>query len=90
MPRPMMRIVLMVALMFGATVAGSGDRSGCFVDPAWYYGTFAAFQMDHDWWDLTGEARVIAVSEVKGLIEQFSHKIVIESYLLRGSLTMPT
>ena len=48
------------------------------------YGTFAAFQMDHDWWDLTGEARVIAVSEVKGLIDQFSHKIVIESYLLHG------
>ena len=48
------------------------------------YGTFAAFKMDHDWWDLTGEARVIAVSEVKGLIEQFSNKIVIESYLLRG------
>jgi chlorite dismutase len=40
--------------------------------------------MGHDWWDLTGEARVVAVSEVKGLIEQFSQKMVIESYLLRG------
>ena len=85
MPRPMMRIVLMVALMFGATAlpVQATDRDALLTQPG-IYGTFAAFQMDHDWWDLTGEARVIAVSEVKGLIEQFSHKIVIESYLLRG------
>ncbi len=81
----MMRMVLMVALFFGAAAwpARAADREALLTQPG-VYGTFAAFQMDHDWWDLTGEARVIAVSEVKGLIEQFSHKIVIESYLLRG------
>ncbi|GAB1723474.1 MAG: chlorite dismutase [Nitrospira sp. CR1.1] len=80
-----MRIVLMVAVLFGAVVvpARAVDREVLLTQPG-VYGTFAAFQMDHDWWDLTGEARVIAVSEVKGLIEQFSNKIVIESYLLRG------
>lgn len=85
MVRPMMRMVLMMALLFGAAVlpVQATDREALLTQPG-VYGTFAAFQMDHDWWDLTGEARVIAVSEVKGLIEQFSHKIVIESYLLRG------
>lgn len=61
----------------------AADRDKLLTDPG-VYGTFAAFQMDHDWWDLTGEARVIAVSEVKGLIDQFSHKMVIDSYFLRG------
>ena len=85
MAASLMRMVLMVAILFGAVVSPSlaTDREALLTQPG-VYGTFAAFQMDHDWWDLTGEARVIAVSEVKGLIEQFSHKIVIESYLLRG------
>ena len=81
----MMRIMLVVNLFFGAAVwpARAADREALLTQPG-VYGTFAAFQMDHDWWDLTGEARVIAVSEVKGLVEQFSHKIMIDSYLLRG------
>ncbi len=81
----MMRMVLMVVLCFGAAAwpARAADRETLLTQPG-VYGTFAAFQMDHDWWDLTGEARVIAVSEVKGLVEQFAHKIVIDSYLLRG------
>lgn len=81
----MMRMVLMVALLMGVAVspAQATDREALLTQPG-VYGTFAAFQMDHDWWDLNGEARVIAVSEVKGLIEQFSQKVVIESYLLRG------
>mgnify|MGYP000199158518 CR=1 FL=1 len=85
MAASLMRMVLMVAILFGAVVSPSlaTDREALLTQSG-VYGTFAAFQMDHDWWDLTGEARVIAVSEVKGLIEQFSHKIVIESYLLRG------
>ena len=85
MAASLMRMVLTVALLFGAALspALATDREALLTQPG-VYGTFAAFQMDHDWWDLTGEARVIAVSEVKGLIEQFSHKIVIESYLLRG------
>ena len=78
-----------MTLMFGllmvaaAWPAQATERDKLLTEPG-VYGTFAAFQMDHDWWDLTGEARVIAVSEAKGLIEQFSSKIVIESYLLRG------
>lgn len=78
-----------MTLMFGllmvaaAWAAQATERDKLLTEPG-VYGTFAAFQMDHDWWDLTGEARVIAVSEAKGLIEQFSSKIVIESYLLRG------
>lgn len=85
MAASLMRMVLMVAILFGTVVspALATEREVLLTQPG-VYGTFAAFQMDHDWWDLTGEARVIAVSEVKGLIEQFSHKIVIESYLLRG------
>ncbi|MGC3975480.1 MAG: chlorite dismutase family protein [Nitrospira sp.] len=80
-----MRMVLMVVLLSGVVVVPvrATDREALLTQPG-VYGTFAAFQMDHDWWDLNGEARVIAVSEVKGLIEQFSQKIVIESYLLRG------
>jgi chlorite dismutase len=80
-----LRVVLTVTLFVGATAwpAGATDREALLTQPG-VYGTFAAFKMDHDWWDLTGEARVIAVSEVKGLIEQFSGRIVIESYLLRG------
>lgn len=85
MAASMMRMVLMVALLFVSAVlpARANDRDALLTKPG-VFGTFAAFQMDHDWWDLNGEARVIAVSEVKGLIEQFSHKVVIESYLLRG------
>ncbi len=80
-----MRVAMLVALLLGAAVwpARAADREALLTQPG-VYGSFAAFQMDHDWWDLTGEARVIAVSEVKGLIEQFSQKIAIESYLLRG------
>ncbi len=63
--------------------ARAADREALLTQPG-VYGTFAAFQMDHDWWDLPGEARVIAVAEVKGLVEQFSRTMVIESYLLRG------
>ncbi|MBI4002937.1 MAG: chlorite dismutase family protein [Nitrospira defluvii] len=76
---------LMVGLLMVATAwpAHATERDKLLTEPG-VYGTFAAFQMDHDWWDLTGEARVIAVSEAKGLIEQFSTQIVIESYLLRG------
>ena len=85
MAASMMRMVLMVALLLGAAVlpARANDRDALLTQPG-VFGTFAAFQMDHDWWDLNGEARVIAVSEVKGLVEQFSHKVLIESYLLRG------
>ncbi|MCE3223958.1 MAG: cld1 [Nitrospira sp.] len=79
------KTVLMVVLLIAGTAwpARAADRDKLLTEPG-VYGTFAAFQMDHDWWDLTGEARVIAVSEVKGLIEQLSNKVVIESYLLRG------
>ncbi len=48
------------------------------------YGTFAAFEMDHEWWELGGDARVVAVTEVKGLLDHWSEKVLIESYLLRG------
>ncbi len=79
------KVMLTVTLLMGSTAwpARAMDHEALLTQPG-VYGTFAAFQMDHDWWDLTGEARVIAVSEVKGLIEQFSYKLVIESYLLRG------
>ena len=79
------RMTLMVALLLAATAwpVHAADRDKLLTDPG-VYGTFAAFQMDHDWWDLPGEARVIAVSEAKKLIEQFSSQLVIESYLLRG------
>ena len=79
------KMVLVVILLVGVSAwpAGAIDRDALLTQPG-VYGTFASFQMDHDWWDLTGEARVIAVSEVKGLVEQFSHKVMIDSYLLRG------
>ena len=79
------KMTLMVAVLMAATAwpARATDRDKLLTEPG-VYGTFAAFQMDHDWWDLPGDARVIAVSEAKKLIEQFSNKVVIESYLLRG------
>lgn len=76
-------LVFLLLMIGTAWPVRAADRDKLLTEPG-VYGTFAAFQMDHDWWDLTGEARVIAVSEVKKLIEQFSHRIVIESYLLRG------
>jgi len=81
----MVRTVLCAALLLVAAAlpVRAADREALLTQPG-VYGTFAAFQMDHKWWDLPGEARVIAVAEVKGLIEQFSRTIVIESYLLRG------
>lgn len=84
-PWSVVRMALVIGLLVTATAwpARANERDKLLTEPG-VYGTFAAFQMDHDWWDLTGEARVIAVSEAKGLIEQFSNKIVIESYLLRG------
>ncbi len=48
------------------------------------FGTFAAFQMEQDWWELPGDARVVAVSEIKGLLDNWAEKLLIESYLLRG------
>ena len=59
----------MVALLLATTAwpVRATDREKLLTDPG-VYGTFAAFQMDHDWWDLPGDARVIAVSEVKKLI----------------------
>ena len=79
------RIGLLAGVLMLAAVwpAGAGDREKLLTDPG-VYGTFATFQMDHDWWDLPGESRVISVAEVKGLVEQWSGKILIESYLLRG------
>ncbi|MGZ9189817.1 MAG: chlorite dismutase family protein [Nitrospira sp.] len=79
------RMTLMVALLMVTTAwpARATDREKLLTDPG-VYGTFAAFQMDHDWWDLPGDARVIAVSEAKKLIQQFSSQLVIEPYLLRG------
>lgn len=84
-PWSVVRMALVIGLLVTSTAwpARANERDKLLTEPG-VYGTFAAFQMDHDWWDLTGEARVIAVSEAKGLIEQFSNKIVIESYLLRG------
>ncbi|MBS0168749.1 MAG: chlorite dismutase family protein [Nitrospira sp.] len=78
-----MALCAAVLLMTMALPVRAADREALLTQPG-VFGTFAAFQMDHDWWDLPGEARVIAVAEVKGLIEQFSRTIVIESYLLRG------
>lgn len=66
-----------------AVPAWAVDREKLLSDPG-VYGTFAAFQMDQDWWELGGDARVVAVSEVKGLLENWSEKVLIESYLLRG------
>lgn len=72
-----------VLMLAAAWPAGAADREKLLADPG-VYGTFATFQLDHDWWDLPGESRVISVAEVKGLVEQWSGKILIESYLLRG------
>ncbi len=84
-PTAMVRTALCAAFLLMATAwpVRAADREALLTQPG-VFGTFAAFQMDHDWWDLQGEARVIAVAEVKGLIEQFSRNIVVESYLLRG------
>lgn len=76
-------LVVALCMVGPALSVNATERDTLLTDPG-VYGTFASFQVDHDWWDLTGEARVIAVSEAKGLIEQFSNKIVIDSYLLRG------
>ncbi len=72
-----------VLLVTMALPVRAADREALLTQPG-VFGTFAVFQMDHDWWDLPGEARVIAVAEVKGLVEQFSRTIVVESYLMRG------
>ncbi len=72
-----------VLLLIAVWSASAAEGEKLLTDPG-VYGTFATFQMDHDWWDLPGESRVISVAEVKGLAEQWSGKILIESYLLRG------
>ena len=79
------RVGLLAGLLVLAAVwpVSAADREKLLTEPG-VYGTFATFQMDHDWWDLPGESRVISVAEVKGLVEQWSGKILVESYLLRG------
>ena len=83
--RSTVRVGLLAGLLVLAAVwpVSAADREKLLTEPG-VYGTFATFQMDHDWWDLPGESRVISVAEVKGLVEQWSGKILVESYLLRG------
>ena len=83
--RPMMRIVLMVALMFGATAlpVQATDQDALLTS------LVSTAPSPRSRWITTGGISLAKrVSSPclrsKGLIEQFSHKIVIESYLLRG------
>jgi chlorite dismutase len=73
-----------VLLLLSAVAAVAAvDREKLLTDTG-VYGTFAAFQMDQAWWELPGDARIVAVTEVKGLLDHWAEKVLIESYLLRG------
>ena len=48
------------------------------------YGTFAAFQLDHDWGTLSPSAKQSALAEVKPIMARHSEKLAVDSYLLRG------
>ncbi|MFO0732878.1 MAG: chlorite dismutase family protein [Nitrospiraceae bacterium] len=75
--------ILSLVALWAVVPAWAADRERLLSDPG-VYGTFAAFEMDHEWWELGGDARVVAVTEVKGLLDRWSEKVLIDSYLLRG------
>ncbi len=75
-------LVLVMAITCVRTV-GAADRDKLLSEPG-VYGTFAVFQLDHHWRDQPPATRTAAVEKVKALVEQWSSKILIESYLLRG------
>jgi chlorite dismutase len=75
-------IILFLSVL-AVVPALAADREKLLTDTG-VYGTFAAYEMDQAWWELPGDARIVAVTEVKGLLEHWSEKVLIESYLLRG------
>ena len=48
------------------------------------FGTFSAFQLDHDWWNMEKGARLPAIAEAKATFEKHREKLAIDTYLLRG------
>ena len=48
------------------------------------FATFAAFQADHDWWNLDPAAKQTALAEAKSVMARHGEKLAIDSYLLRG------
>lgn len=46
--------------------------------------TLAAFQADHDWWNLAPAAKQAALAEAKSLLARHGEQLAIDTYLLRG------
>ena len=48
------------------------------------FGTFSAFQLDHDWWNMEKGARLPAIAKAKAVFDKYRDKLAIDTYLLRG------
>jgi chlorite dismutase len=76
----------MLVLSFGlveVSLSNATEREQLLTEPG-IYATFAAFQADHDWWNLEPAAKQTALAEAKSVLARYGEKLAIDSYLLRG------
>lgn len=82
----LIRAMGMLLLSFGlveVSLSNATEREQLLTEPG-IYATFAAFQADHDWWNLEPAAKQTALAEAKSVLARHGEKLAIDSYLLRG------
>lgn len=73
---------LLVDLMMTSS-SGATEPERLLAEPGIFV-TLAAFQADHDWWNLTPASKQSALAEVKSLMTRHGGTLAIDTYLLRG------
>jgi chlorite dismutase len=76
--------MLVLSLGFiGVSHLKATEREQLLTEPG-VYATFAAFQADHDWWNLAPVAKQAALAEAKALLARHGEQLAIDTHLLRG------
>lgn len=75
--------ILLVLCLAGTVAHAAADREKLLHEPG-VYGTFAAFSLQEDWAKLDSPTRIVQLTAMKGVVEQYREKIAIDLYLLRG------
>lgn len=74
---------LMVLLTGMASAYAASNRDKLLIEPG-IFGTFAVYSLEEDWAKLETRARIIQLTAMRGVVEEYREKLVIDLYLLRG------
>ena len=83
MSRFLIALFLLSMGLMGTSPSEATEREQLLTEPG-IYATFAAFQADHDWWNLAPAAKQAALAEAKSLLARHGEQLAVDAYLLRG------